>query len=116
MSWPAGEGWRVFIQWVSGWMQYVSGFASRQDAENWITNESGGWLRLVEEAQLYSFDSASITCNLTPLRETGQDRDIEMVGTPFTRCTSPAPLELKWARKVVDCLAPTASSPRGRSQ
>jgi hypothetical protein len=41
MSWPAGEGWRVFIQWVSDRMQYVSGFASRQDAENWITNESG---------------------------------------------------------------------------
>ena len=49
---PAGEGWRVFIQWVSGRMQYVSGFESLQEAEKWITNESEGWLRLVGEAQL----------------------------------------------------------------
>ena len=47
-----GEGWRVFIQWVSGRMQYVSGFESLQEAEKWITNESEGWLRLVGEAQL----------------------------------------------------------------
>ena len=49
---PAGEGWRVFIRWVSGRMQYASGFASLQEAENWITNESEVWLRLVAEAQL----------------------------------------------------------------
>jgi len=49
---PAGEGWRVFIQWVGGRMQYVSGFESLQEAEKWITNESEGWLRLVGEAQL----------------------------------------------------------------
>ena len=49
---PTGDGWRVFIQWVSGRMQYVSGFESRQEAEKWITNESEGWLRLVGEAQL----------------------------------------------------------------
>jgi hypothetical protein len=47
---PAGEGWRVFIQWVSGRMQYVSGFESLQEAEKWIANESEGWLRLVGEA------------------------------------------------------------------
>ena len=49
---PTGDGWRVFIQWVSGRMQYVSGFESLQEAEKWITNESEGWLRLVGEAQL----------------------------------------------------------------
>ena len=49
---PTGDGWRVFIQWVNGRMQYVSGFESLQEAEKWITNESEGWLRLVGEAQL----------------------------------------------------------------
>src|SRR5262249_42874358 len=29
----AGNGWRVFIQWASGRIQYISGFESLQDAE-----------------------------------------------------------------------------------
>jgi hypothetical protein len=42
---PAGEGWRVLIQWVSGRMQYVSGFASRQDAEIGLrTSLEGGYV------------------------------------------------------------------------
>jgi hypothetical protein len=49
---PAGDGWRVFIQWVSGRMQYVSGFESLQEAEDWIMNESERWLRALMEAQL----------------------------------------------------------------
>jgi hypothetical protein len=49
---PAGDGWRVFIQWVSGRMQYVSGFESLQEAEDWIMNDSECWLRALVEAQL----------------------------------------------------------------
>jgi hypothetical protein len=49
---PAGDGWRVFIQWVSGRMQYVSGFESLQEAEGWIMNESERWLRALVEAEL----------------------------------------------------------------
>jgi hypothetical protein len=49
---PAGDSWRVFIQWVSGRMQYVSGFDSLQEAEDWIMNESERWLRALVEAQL----------------------------------------------------------------
>jgi hypothetical protein len=40
----AGDGWRVFIQWTSGQIQYISGFESRQDAENWIASEAQNWL------------------------------------------------------------------------
>jgi hypothetical protein len=47
----AGDGWRVFIQWASGRIQYISGFESLQDAENWITNQAQKWLRALD-AQL----------------------------------------------------------------
>jgi hypothetical protein len=40
----AGDGWRVFIQWTSGQIQYISGFESLQDAENWIASEAQNWL------------------------------------------------------------------------
>ena len=40
----AGDGWRVFIQWASGRIQYISGFESLQDAENWIASEAQNWL------------------------------------------------------------------------
>ena len=43
-----GDGWRIFIQWVSGRIQYISGFESLQDAENWIKNEARSWLRALE--------------------------------------------------------------------
>lgn len=43
-----GDGWRIFIQWASGRMQYISGFESLDDAENWIKNEAQGWLRALE--------------------------------------------------------------------
>ena len=36
----AGNGWRVFIQWASGRIQYISGFESLQDAEHWIATEA----------------------------------------------------------------------------
>lgn len=40
----AGEGWRMFIQWAGGRIQYISGFESLQDAENWIATEAQDWL------------------------------------------------------------------------
>jgi hypothetical protein len=43
-----GNGWRVFIEWASGRMQYISGFECLQDAEDWIKNEAQGWLRALE--------------------------------------------------------------------
>jgi hypothetical protein len=43
-----GDGWRIFIQWASGRMQYISGFESLDDAENWTKNEAQGWLRALE--------------------------------------------------------------------
>ena len=39
-----GDGWRIFIQWVSGRIQYISGFESLQDAENWIKNDAHNWV------------------------------------------------------------------------
>ena len=40
----AGNGWRVFIQWASGRIQYISGFESLQDAEHWIAAKAQNWL------------------------------------------------------------------------
>ena len=40
----ASNGWRVFIQWASGRVQYISGFESLEDAENWIASEAHNWL------------------------------------------------------------------------
>jgi hypothetical protein len=40
----AGDGARVLIQWASGRIQYISGFASLQDAEKWIAGEAQNWL------------------------------------------------------------------------
>ena len=40
----AGNGWRVFIQWASGRIQYISGFESLLDAEHWIATEAQNWL------------------------------------------------------------------------
>ena len=40
----AGNGARILIQWASGRIQYISGFESLQDAENWIANEAQNWL------------------------------------------------------------------------
>ena len=48
----AGDGWRVLIQWVSGRMQYVSGFDSLEEAEDWITSKSERWLHALVNAQL----------------------------------------------------------------
>ena len=44
----AGDGWRIFIQWASGRIQYISGFESLQDAENWIANEAQNWLHALK--------------------------------------------------------------------
>jgi hypothetical protein len=41
----AGKGWRVFIQWTGGPIQYVNGFDSSQDAETWIKEKAEEWLR-----------------------------------------------------------------------
>jgi hypothetical protein len=46
-----GDGWRIFIRWASGRMQYISGFESPEDAEHWIRNEAQAWLR-AQEARL----------------------------------------------------------------
>ena len=40
----AGNGWRVFIQWASGRIQFISGFESLQVAELWTATEAGNWL------------------------------------------------------------------------
>jgi len=40
----AGNGARILIQWASGRIQYISGFESLQDAENWVANEAQNWL------------------------------------------------------------------------
>ena len=47
----AGEGARILIQWASGRIQYISGFESLQDAENWIATEAQNWLNALN-AQL----------------------------------------------------------------
>ena len=39
-----GDGWRVFIQWANGRIQYISGFESFRDAEKWIASEAQNWL------------------------------------------------------------------------
>ena len=44
----AGNGWRVFIQWASGRIQYISGFESLQDAEHWIAAEAQNWLNALD--------------------------------------------------------------------
>jgi len=44
----AGDGWRVLIQWASGRIQYISGFASLQDAEHWIAGEAQNWLNALD--------------------------------------------------------------------
>jgi hypothetical protein len=43
-----GDGWRIFIQWASGRIQYISGFESLQEAENWIRDEAQDWLRALD--------------------------------------------------------------------
>jgi hypothetical protein len=43
-----GDGWRVFIHWASGRIQYISGFVSVQDAEEWIASEAHSWLNALD--------------------------------------------------------------------
>jgi hypothetical protein len=47
----AGDGWRIFIQWASGRTQYINGFESLEDAENWIATKAQDWVSAVN-AQL----------------------------------------------------------------
>jgi hypothetical protein len=47
----AGDGWRIFIQWASGRTQYINGFESLKDAENWIATKAQDWVSAVN-AQL----------------------------------------------------------------
>ena len=47
-----GDGWRVFIQWANGRIQYISGFESFQDAEKWIASEAQNWLNALGIALL----------------------------------------------------------------
>jgi hypothetical protein len=44
----AGDGARVLIQWASGRTQFISGFGSLQDAENWIAREAQNWLNALD--------------------------------------------------------------------
>jgi hypothetical protein len=39
-----GDGWRVFIEWVSGRIQYINGFETLPDAENWIETSARNWI------------------------------------------------------------------------
>jgi hypothetical protein len=41
---PVGDGWRILIEWVSGRIQYISGFETIQDAESWIENNARTWI------------------------------------------------------------------------
>ena len=41
---PVGDGCRILIEWVSGRMQYISGFETIQDAESWIENNARSWI------------------------------------------------------------------------
>jgi hypothetical protein len=40
----AGDGWRVSIEWVSGRIQYISGFETLLDAEIWIETSARNWI------------------------------------------------------------------------
>jgi hypothetical protein len=39
-----GDGWRILIEWVSGRIQYISGFETIQDAESWIEKNACTWI------------------------------------------------------------------------
>jgi hypothetical protein len=41
----SGSGWYVWISWGYGQVEHVSGFASRNEAQKWIDEKSGAWLR-----------------------------------------------------------------------
>jgi hypothetical protein len=41
---PVGDGWRILIEWVSGRIQYISGFETIQDAESWIEKNACTWI------------------------------------------------------------------------
>lgn len=41
---PVGDGWRILIEWVSGRIQYISGFETIQDAESWIEKNARTWI------------------------------------------------------------------------
>jgi hypothetical protein len=40
-----GPGWYVRVLWQYGQEQHVSGFASADEAQNWVHKKSEGWLR-----------------------------------------------------------------------
>ena len=39
-----GGGWRIFIEWVNGRIQFISGFETLPDAENWIETSARNWI------------------------------------------------------------------------
>jgi hypothetical protein len=41
----SAPGWYVRVSWRYGQVEHISGFASVNDAENWISKKSEGWLR-----------------------------------------------------------------------
>jgi hypothetical protein len=41
----SAPGWYVRVLWQYGQEQHVSGFASADEAQNWIHKKSEGWLR-----------------------------------------------------------------------
>jgi hypothetical protein len=41
----SASGWYVRVSWRYGQVEHVSGFASGQDAHNWIEKKSEAWLR-----------------------------------------------------------------------
>jgi hypothetical protein len=42
-----GHGWRVLVQ-KPGQIQYICGFETETDADNWIRSESSGWLKALQ--------------------------------------------------------------------
>jgi hypothetical protein len=45
MPFQDGSGWRVEVQWPGGGSQHVDDFGSEQEAGDWISGRSAGWLR-----------------------------------------------------------------------
>jgi hypothetical protein len=41
----SAPGWYVRVSWRYGQVEHVSGFASADEAERWISEKSEGWLR-----------------------------------------------------------------------
>ena len=44
-----GSGWYVLVNWRDRPSQQVGGFPTREEAEQWIAQSSGSWLKALSE-------------------------------------------------------------------